>query len=221
MNGVAHRDIKLENVMITSNYDLKLIDLGMCVPLEGKKKDGFNRACKGTPAYMSPEHWMRVAYQGQDADIFALGVSLFVMRMYKYPFDSATTKRTPGGEREDPKYCMLNSNNPEQFWKEFPDVDPSPSAEFKDLIQVMLQENPKARLTMADLMGHPWVQGECATINDLKKEYFSVISDMTNYPTYSVDFDRNQAREALRGEEGEEDTFDYEKNFNYEVWKDV
>lgn len=48
--------------MITSNYDLKLIDLGMCVPLEGKKKDGFNRACKGTPAYMSPEHWMRVAY---------------------------------------------------------------------------------------------------------------------------------------------------------------
>ena len=99
--------------MITSGYDIKLIDLGMCVPLEGKKKDGFNRACKGTPAYMSPEHWMRVAYQGQDADIFALGVSLFVMRMYKYPFDSATTKRTPGGERDDPKYCMLNSNNPE------------------------------------------------------------------------------------------------------------
>ena len=85
----------------------------------------------------------------------------------------------------------------------------------------MLQENPKARLTMADLMGHPWVQGECATVADLKKEYYSVISDMTNYPTYSVDFDRNQAREALRGEEGEEDTFDYEKHFNFDVWKDV
>ena len=93
--------------MVTSNYQFKLIDLGMCVPLAGKKKDGFNRACKGTPAYMSPEHWHRVAYQGQDADMFALGVSLFVMRMYKYPFDSSTSRKTPGGERADPKYQML------------------------------------------------------------------------------------------------------------------
>jgi len=99
--------------MVTSNYDFKLIDLGMCVPLAGKKKDGFNRACKGTPAYMSPEHWQRVAYQGQDADIFALGVSLFVMRMYKYPFDSSTTKKTPSGDRPDPKYQLLMSANPQ------------------------------------------------------------------------------------------------------------
>ena len=44
---------------------------------------------------------------------------------------------------------------------------------------------------------------------------------MSNYPTYSVDFDRNQAREALRGEDGEEDTFDYKTNFGFDVWKDV
>ena len=220
-NGVAHRDIKLENVMVTSNYEFKLIDLGMCVPLAGKKKDGFNRACKGTPAYMSPEHWHRTAYQGQDADLFALGVSLFVMRMYKYPFDSSTTRKTPGGEKADPKYQMLQSSNPQQFWDEFSDVVPPPSQEFKDLIQVMLQENPKARLTMVDFMGHPWMQGPAATKAEFKQEYFQIISDMSNYPTYSVDFDRNQAKEALRGDDGEEDETDYEELFKFGKWADV
>lgn len=217
-NGIAHRDIKLENVMVTSNYDFKLIDLGMCVPLAGKKKDGFNRACKGTPAYMSPEHWHRVPYQGQDADLFAMGVSLFVMRMYKYPFDSSTTRRTPGGEKADPKYQMLMSANPQQFWDEFPDVNPPPSEDFKDLIQVMLQENPKARLTMVDVMGHPWMLQQTSTQQEFKQEYYSIINDLANYPTYSVDFDRSQAREALRGDDGEEDTFDYEEAFKYDLW---
>lgn len=220
-NGVAHRDIKLENVMVTSNYEFKLIDLGMCVPLAGKKKDGFNRACKGTPAYMSPEHWQREAYQGHDADLFALGVSLFVMRMYKYPFESSTTKKTPGGERADMKYLLLQSAHPEQFWDEFKDVDSPPSDDFKDFIEVMLQENPKARLTMVDLMGHPWMQGPTATKAEFKSEYESIISDMSNYPSYSVDFDRNQAKEALRGDDGEEDDFDYLDAFKFDKWASV
>merc|ERR1712113_872138 len=143
------------------------------------------------------------------------------MRMYKYPFDSSTTKKTPGGERADPKYQMLQSANPQQFWDEFADVDTPPSQEFKDLIQVMLQESPKARLTMVDLMGHPWLNLPTATKAEFKQEYYTIISDMTNYPTYSVDFDRNQAKEALRGDDGEEDDFDYEKHFKYDLWANV
>ena len=80
----------------------------------------------------------------------------------------------------------------------------------------MLQENPKARLTMVDVMGHPWMQLQAATQQEFKQEYYSIISDLTNYPTYSVDFDRNQAREALRGDE--EDDFDYEAAFKYDLW---
>jgi len=43
---------------------------------------------------------------------------------------------------------------------------------------------------------------------------------MANYPTYSVDFDRNQAKEALRGD-GEEDDYDYATNFAYDKWAEV
>jgi serine/threonine protein kinase len=116
---------------------------------------------------------------------------------------------------------MLMSANPQQFWDEFPDVDPPPSQDFKDLIQAMLQENPKARLTMADVIGHPWVQGNCATQDDFKAEYHNIISDMRNYPAYSVDFDRNQAKEALRGDDDEEDDFDYEEHFKFDKWENV
>ena len=87
--GLAHRDIKLENIMITHNYEVRLIDLGMFSTLAGANKSGFFQSKKGTPQYMCPEVHKGKTYQGTDADIFALGVSLFIMRMYKYPFQAA------------------------------------------------------------------------------------------------------------------------------------
>ena len=47
--GVAHRDIKLENIMITRNYEVRLIDLGMFSTLAGGSKKGFFISKKGTP----------------------------------------------------------------------------------------------------------------------------------------------------------------------------
>lgn len=44
---------------------------------------------------------------------------------------------------------------------------------------------------------------------------------MSNYPTYSVDFDRAQAREALRGDDGEEDDTDYLDIFKFDKWVDI
>lgn len=73
---------------------------------------------------------------------------------------------------------------------------------------------------MTDVMGHPWTQAPAATLQEFKAEYYTVISDLTNYPTYSVDFDRAQAKEALRGD-GEEDDFDYEKHFRFDLWENV
>ena len=46
---MAHRDIKLENIMITYNYEIKLIDMGMFSPLIGASKTGFFASKKGTP----------------------------------------------------------------------------------------------------------------------------------------------------------------------------
>ena len=87
--GVSHRDIKPENIMLTSDYNVKIIDLGYGVKLAGRKTDGFNRTKLGTEGYMAPEIVNEEPYQGQDIDLFALGVMMLVLRLMDYPFDVA------------------------------------------------------------------------------------------------------------------------------------
>ena len=73
----------------------------------------------------------------------------------KHPFDLAHSN--------DIKYKKLMENS-ELFWENY-DV----SSEFRDLCYLMLQENPKCRLTMADLIWHAYMTGECATEEEFAK----------------------------------------------------
>ena len=53
--GIAHRDIKPENVMLTENFEVKIIDLGYWIPLTGSHRNGFTSTQLGTDMYMAPE----------------------------------------------------------------------------------------------------------------------------------------------------------------------
>ena len=104
--------------MITSDYSIKLIDLGFGQPLGGRTGTGYTNSRLGTPMYMAPEiRDRRVQYQGQDADIFAFGVSLFVARVIDYPW-----KKPDVGEDEG--YRLIagdNGINANQFWEQYAD----------------------------------------------------------------------------------------------------
>ena len=89
--GFAHRDLKLENILVDLNYDAKLIDFGFSSPYKGVAYIGEDLTIVGTEDFMAPE--MQIAgkkFQGEATDIFALGCILFVMCNGHFPFKSAT-----------------------------------------------------------------------------------------------------------------------------------
>lgn len=75
MRNIVHRDIKLENILIDeSSKTIKVIDFGFSI-CTGVKLKIF---C-GTPTYMAPEIVSKVDYCGKKADIWALGIVLYVL----------------------------------------------------------------------------------------------------------------------------------------------
>jgi serine/threonine protein kinase len=166
--GLCHRDLKPENILLDKNFDVKIVDFGFAAPLAGRQGSGFNSTKLGSPMYMAPEILYNDEYQGQGADLFALAIILFSMRSRHQPFDKMAGKK-------DPFYKLIVQNRADLFWKAWqqyhPDDDNYYSDEFKDLITTMIDFYPQKRPLMADIIGHPWMQGECATHEEVVKEF--------------------------------------------------
>ena len=81
--NIAHRDIKLENILLDENNTIKIIDFGFSIVMQ---KDKLLNVFCGTPSYMSPELATKKDYQGWHADVWALGVLLHVFLCGKFPF---------------------------------------------------------------------------------------------------------------------------------------
>jgi len=77
--GYAHRDIKMENLLLNKDFDLKIADFGFATDLKGKDGTGFLHENIGTPSYMAPEILLDQPYKGATVDIFASAVVLFQM----------------------------------------------------------------------------------------------------------------------------------------------
>ena len=93
--GVAHRDLKLENVLLTKDGVVKVIDFGLS-HIYAKGGDGeFDRSVLlkemcGSKSYAAPEVLSGVGYDGFLADVWSLGVCLFAMLSGFFPLDEAS-----------------------------------------------------------------------------------------------------------------------------------
>ena len=144
LNGICHRDIKPENILFDSNGNIKLADFGLSICTEGRNKTGYLGSKVGGFSYKAPEIFLNARYEGEPADIFSLGVVLFIMRSYYPPFNSANLS--------DPRYSLLVKNEA-RFWeicirRKHPNHF---SNSFKTLIKGMLMHDPAQRFTIADI----------------------------------------------------------------------
>lgn len=83
---MLHRDIKLDNILLTSLGDVKICDFGVS-KLVAKNEMMFEQC--GTPAYIAPEVFENKGYEGYASDIWSAGVVLYAMLYGAVPFKAS------------------------------------------------------------------------------------------------------------------------------------
>lgn len=164
-SGFVHRDIKLDNLMLNSSFELKLIDFGFATELLKDSKDPRERfsvgdtpkksmEVLGTEGYQPPEMLKaNQAYDPRHHDYFAAGVCLFALVLGSFPFEEAT--------KSNKHYKHLARCHFDNFWKIFSKV--KVSEEFKDFIQSLMAMDTRKRLSSClAIKAHPWCLGEIA-----------------------------------------------------------
>ena len=122
--GICHRDLKLDNLVLDEDFNLKIIDFGLACPIQGEDGSGFSQEIVGSLGYMAPEVMLSMRYQPVSADVFSLGVILFSMCMGVMPFSQANFS---------PKHLRLIGTD--IFWAAHEANFGAPlSAKFKDLM---------------------------------------------------------------------------------------
>lgn len=138
-NGIIHRDLKLDNILIDDDFVCKICDFG--VGRYMKTNEIINEQC-GTPAYLAPEIILEKGYKGFSSDIWSLGILLFYMLFGQMPFKAMTIEKLNVLIKEG-KF-IYPSNIPV-------------SQVCYHLISKMIVINPQDRLTIDEIILHPWI----------------------------------------------------------------
>ncbi|XP_007646992.2 sperm motility kinase 2B-like [Cricetulus griseus] len=138
VNHIAHRDIKANNILLDCRGNAKLCDFGLATKVTpGQKLRDF---C-GTLLYCAPELLLEKAYDGCAADIWSLGVLLFLMVVGRFPFRASSSE---GVRRQ---ILVANFRIPEHV-----------SRDIFNVIVEMLMINPDRRPTIDQIMTRPIIR---------------------------------------------------------------
>ncbi|KAI8339439.1 kinase-like domain-containing protein [Chlamydoabsidia padenii] len=133
---ICHRDLKPENLLLDHKNNIKIADFGMA---SLQPSGSMLETSCGSPHYASPEIVAGMPYNGSASDIWSCGVILYALLTGHLPFDDENIRQLLKKVKAG-KYAM-------------PD-DISRNAQ--DLIRRILVVDPSKRLTMDQIMAHPW-----------------------------------------------------------------
>ncbi|XP_077383063.1 dual specificity protein kinase Ttk isoform X2 [Festucalex cinctus] len=150
-HGIVHSDLKPANFVIV-NTSLKLIDFGIANRIQPDVTSIMKDTQVGTLNYMPPEAIKDTSSQPGKAcskispkgDVWSLGCILYCMTYRKTPFQSITNQITKLHAIIDPAHKI-----------QFPDI---PEKDLMDVLKRCLVRNPKKRISIAELLEHPYLQ---------------------------------------------------------------
>ncbi|CAK7263227.1 Serine/threonine-protein kinase [Sporothrix epigloea] len=136
-NSIVHRDLKIENILISKTGDIKIIDFGLSNLFAPR---GHLRTFCGSLYFAAPELLQARAYTGPEVDVWSFGIVLYVLVCGKVPFDDQSI---PALHTKIKKGVVDYPN-----WL---------SNECKHLLSRMLVTEPRQRATMQEVLNHPWM----------------------------------------------------------------
>eukprot|EP00061_Rhincodon_typus_P015443 g43123.t1 len=142
--GVVHRDLKCENLLLDKDFNVKLSDFGFAkrCSTDDQGRPLLSKTFCGSAAYAAPEVLQGIPYQPKVYDVWSLGVILFIMVCGSMPYDDSNIKR------------MLRIQKEHRV--DFPRSKVVP-ADCKELIYRMLHPDTSKRLTIEEVLEHPWL----------------------------------------------------------------
>jgi len=145
--NIAHRDIKLENILMDKKGKAFLIDFGLCASVEDGK---LSREWCGSDNYLAPQIVRRTPYDGFQADVFSIGVVAFALLFGVFPFECLQVNS---------RYSNDPSRPLPRLRVRFP-TDVKVSREAKELLVAMLEDDPDMRITVDEILKHKWITGK-------------------------------------------------------------
>ncbi|KAH9810545.1 hypothetical protein DFH28DRAFT_902751 [Melampsora americana] len=170
-NSIVHRDLKIENILISKTGNIKIIDFGLSNLFS--PNSNLQTFC-GSLYFAAPELLNAKVYIGPEVDVWSFGIVLFVLVCGKVPFDDqsmpALHAKIKRGHVDYPTWL---------------------SSECKHILSRMLVTNPQNRASLSEVLSHPWmVKGfdgppdshiphrEPLRINEIQEE---VVKGMTGF----------------------------------------
>jgi [calcium/calmodulin-dependent protein kinase] kinase len=133
--GIAHRDIKPDNCLLTSDDVLKVVDFGVS-EMFAKNSEMYTAKSAGSPAFLPPELCIvkHGDVSGKAADIWSMGVTLYCLRYGRIPFEKQSIFELYESIRSDEV-----------------DLEGETDEDFIDLMRRILEKDPTKRITMPEL----------------------------------------------------------------------
>jgi len=135
--NIIHRDVKLENILLNEENNVKLIDFGFSIIATEEHK--LNIYC-GTPSYMAPEIAGKVQYKGGPTDVWSVGIILFILLCGFFPFKGSDDRdlfaKIKKGKYEVPEFVSKGG---------------------RSLIKKILKVNPDERLKINEILEDNWM----------------------------------------------------------------
>ena len=161
-NGYTHSDIKLDNILLDKDFNIKLSDFSFSQELKGKNGDGKLIEKKGTIGYFPPEFITQKSYNGIKSDIYSLGITLFALVTCGIPFPKknslldAIKSRSYNNKLKNYKESINHLNLSDEFF---------------NLCFKMISLNPDDRYNnIEEILNDPWLNNDCSNLLDVINE---------------------------------------------------